>query len=148
MERRESARPETNGAAWTPRQARLAAALAAGLSVKAAAARCKIGLRTAFTYQADPAFRAEVARLRDDVLARTIGRLTRGSTTAARALLVLVRSEDETVRLRAALGILDRLITTREHGELSARIAALEEKSRAHRIKTQPARNGRRRLER
>jgi hypothetical protein len=139
----ESAR---SGEDWTPRQARLAAALASGLSVKAAAKRTGISLRTAFTYRNDPAFLAYVARLRDEVLARTIGLLCRGSTKAARALLALVRSQDETVRLRAALGVLDKLIGIREHGELASRLAELERRSCGHRKPHQPTRNGRRRL--
>jgi hypothetical protein len=67
-----------------------------------------------------------VAGFRDQILAETIGRLTQAASRAASVLEALLGSESDQVRLRAALGVIDVMIRTREHGELAARVAELE----------------------
>jgi len=78
------------------------AALATGLSVKAAAEATGLAERTAYRRWAQPEVRREVAALRAVVLQEAIGRLTAGSTRAAEVVLELLESEDEKVRLAAA----------------------------------------------
>ena len=67
-----------------------------------------------------------VGGLRDRILAETIGRLTQAATRAASVLEGLLEAENEGVRLRAATAIIDTMVKTREHGELSARVTELE----------------------
>jgi hypothetical protein len=78
------------------------AALATGLSVKAAAEATGLAERTAYRRWAQPEVRREVAALRAVVLQEAIGRLTAGSIRAAQVVLELLESEDEKVRLAAA----------------------------------------------
>ena len=78
------------------------AALATGLSVKAAAEATGMAERTAYRRWAQPEVRREVAALRAVVLQEAIGRITAGTTRAAQVVLELLESEDEKVRLAAA----------------------------------------------
>lgn len=78
------------------------AALAGGMSVRAAAEAAGMAERTAYRRWAQPEIRREVAALRAVVLQEALGRLTAGSTRAAEVVLGLLESEDEKVRLAAA----------------------------------------------
>jgi hypothetical protein len=136
MKRQQSA--SSPQSAWSASQTRAAGLLASGLSIKGAALDAQIGLRTLHTWLDDPAYRAFVASIQDQVLAETIGRLVCSATKAAAALDELLLSQTEMVRLRAALGIIDVMIRSREHGTLAARVAELEkrishESQRSHR---------------
>jgi hypothetical protein len=119
--------PEAPGPGpWNARQERVAALLASGSTIRDAAVESGAGERTIHSWLDDPAYRAFVEGLRDRILAETIGRLTRAATRAATVLEGLLEAESEGVRLRAALGLIDTMIKTREHGELSARVTELE----------------------
>jgi hypothetical protein len=111
---------------WNARQERVAALLASGSTIRDAAVESGAGERTIHSWLDDPAYRAFVGGLRDHILAETIGRLTRAATRAATVLEGLLEAESEGVRFRAALGLIDTMIKTREHGELSARVSELE----------------------
>lgn len=78
------------------------AALAGGMSVRAAGEVAGMSERTAYRRWARPEVRREVAALRAVVLQEAVGRLTAGATRAAEVLLELLESEDEKVRLSAA----------------------------------------------
>jgi hypothetical protein len=78
------------------------AALAGGMSVKAAGEAAGMSERTAYRRWARPEVRREVAALRAVVLQEAVGRLTLGTTRAAEVVLGLLDSEDEKVRLAAA----------------------------------------------
>jgi hypothetical protein len=113
---------------WNYRRQRVAVLLASGSSIRAAAAETSTGERTIHGWLDDPAYRAFVASIRDQLLAETIGRLTQSATRAAAVLEALLDSEPEGIRLRAATSILDAMIRTREHGDLAARVAELEQR--------------------
>ena len=111
---------------WSARQERVAALLASGSTIRDAAAELGAGERTVHSWLDDPAYRAFVGGLRDRILTETIGRLTQAATRAATVLEGLLEAQGEGVRLRASLGLIDAMIKTREHGELSARVTELE----------------------
>ncbi len=121
--------PEPDGpesGPWNGRQQRVAVLLASGSTVRDAAAEAGAGERTVHGWLDDPAFRAFVASLRDRILSETIGRLTSATRRAATVWESLLDAESESVRLRAALGLVDVTIRAREHGELAARVAEME----------------------
>lgn len=129
----ESARPEpaANGRAsgeLTPKQEAAALALAAGLTIEAAAKAAKAGGRTVRTWQATvPAFPRRVAELRAEMTSQALGRLIDGMTSAADTLGYLCRKgKSETVRLGAARAVLELGVKLRETVELAECIAALE----------------------
>jgi hypothetical protein len=71
--------------------------------------------------------------LRARCLEEAVGRLTSIATRAAETLAQLLDSESETIKLRAAVSLLEQLIRVREHSEIAARLAALE-----RRVKDEP----------
>ena len=102
-------------------------ALAAGKTVREAAAETGVGERTAHRWLADPQFRAELANARQEMIRQAVGKLADASSAAADELRrLLTDAESDAVRLRAAVAILDGLTKLREHVELADRVAALE----------------------
>ena len=104
----------------------LVAALAAGLSVRAAAQRAGVGETTAYRRLRDPAFRETVDRAKREIISRATARLAAGTTKAADTLRRLLDSGDERVQLAAARWILRLTTHLREHAEMEARIRNLE----------------------
>src|SRR5262249_54528151 len=104
----------------------LAAGLAAGRSVKKAAAAAGMGERTAYRKLKDPAFKALVAELRQRMVSRAVGRLSAGMTQAAGKLLKLLASRDEKVQLAAAKAILEAGPRLRDSEVLAVKVAELE----------------------
>ena len=102
----------------------LAARLAAGLTVRDAAAELGIGEKTAHRRLADPAFRQRIAELRREMTARAIGQLADGMTHAVDELRRLATSANEGIRLRACIALLN-------HGLQAAALADLEERIQA-----------------
>lgn len=110
----------------------VAAALAAGQTVKAAAAAAGISHRTACRRWADPAFRQRVTELRNEMVSRAVGKLADSMGDAADFLRVVIeRAEERTSdRVRAAVAILQEAIKTRDATELEERLSALERATR------------------
>lgn len=104
------------------------AALAAGASVRAAAKQGGISEATAHRRLREPATRKLVEDARAEILARAVAKLTVSSTSAADTLHQLLRSESDFARLAAARSILELGSKLREHEDLAARVAALEER--------------------
>jgi hypothetical protein len=113
-------------AAFTAKQVRTALLLAAGKSIKACAAEAGAGVRTVHRWLEDDDFRAYIAGLRGRLLQEAVGKLADAAGEAVAVLRSLLGDTNPTVRLRAALGILDALVKVRDHAELDERIAALE----------------------
>jgi hypothetical protein len=78
------------------------AALANGLSVKAAGQAAGLSERTSYRRWARPEVRREVAALRAVFLQQAVSRLASGAVRAAEVVLELLESEDEKIRLTAA----------------------------------------------
>ena len=93
-----------------PDQARVVAALATGLSVTAAAARCGIHRATIYNWQKLPAFGAALQTSREQFLAEFQAELSElaGLAIAAIRQILTDPKASPSVRLKAALAVLDR----------------------------------------
>jgi hypothetical protein len=104
-------------------------ALACGATVAQAADKAGTSERTVYRRLADPAFRAELDQLRADMVQRSTGMLTAASLEAIKTVVGLLGpNAPEQVRHSAARTILQYGIRLREHTELQARLASLEER--------------------
>jgi hypothetical protein len=108
------------------RREALALVLAAGGTVRAAAAKAKVSERTARNWLAEDAFRARVEQLRAAILERTMSMTIKASTKAAATLARLLDSKDDRVKLGAARAILEQAVVLREKVSVEQRVAALE----------------------
>jgi hypothetical protein len=104
----------------------LALALAAGLTVEAAARQANVAPRTVYRRLDDPGFLREVDTLRADMVGQALGRLTESMTAAADTLRALLAARGESVRLGAARSILELPLRIREAAELEQRVRDLE----------------------
>jgi hypothetical protein len=123
---------EQPSAPWSPKQERVALLIATGRSIKAAATEADCGERTAHTWLEDPRYRMLVSELRGRMFDEAVGRLAEATNDAVGTLRKLLDDDNSTVRLRAALGILDTAVRMRQYVEFESRLLRLEqEKSRA-----------------
>ena len=111
---------------------RLALLVAGGMSVRQAAAKAGVGLRTAHRWSAeDAAFQLRVAQLRGTLVRRAVGRMSATMNRAAARLRQLVASSDERVALGACRAVLELRTKLHESEELDQRLRALEERAAA-----------------
>jgi hypothetical protein len=113
-------------ATWTAKQEKLALLIAAGATIKGAAADCGIGERTAHIWIRIPGYASLVAELRGRILDEALGKLAGAAVASVETLRALLDDPSASVRLRASQAILDSLIKIREHTELDRRLMALE----------------------
>ena len=106
----------------------LALALASGVTVEEAAKQAGLSVRTAHRRRADPKFALEVGRLRRAALDQSLGLLTAGAVEATATLCALLKDESPTIRLRAAVAVLQACLKLREEVDLEERLAELEAK--------------------
>ena len=105
----------------------LARLVASGESIKAAAESVGCANSTAYRMAAKDDFKQEVGRLRSELVASAMGKLSTACSDAVEVIIDLAQNaEDERVKLRAAVAILDRFAKLSEHHELRERIEALE----------------------
>ena len=109
----------------------LAAALAAGRTVRDAAAEAKVSEKTAYRRNKDPEFRRRVAELRSQMVGEAAGVLADSMKYAAAALRLMVTSTDLNLRHRAARSILEFGIKVAELADLERRVRELEERAAA-----------------
>lgn len=105
-------------------------AYCAGKGVAEAAAVAGISQRQAYRWLHEPAVQDAIREHGRDAVRRTAAVLTLSGRAAAETLVAALEAEHWPVRLRAAELLLDRLLKFREHLDLEARIAALEERLR------------------
>ena len=110
----------------------LAAALAAGQTLREAATAVGVSERTATRRWADSGFRRRVAELRAAAVERATGKMGDGMAEAADVLRKLLVANSETVRLGACRAVLELAVKLREAVDLEIRLAALE--SRVERV--------------
>jgi hypothetical protein len=103
----------------------LATALAAGKTVRDAAAAAGVSERTAYRRQEDEAFLHDVAALRSAMIDTAAGRLADGMAAAADVLRALLTANDDRVRLAAASKLIDSGLKLREVVELEEELAML-----------------------
>ena len=105
----------------------LTLALARGASYSEAAVAAGVGERTVVRRMQNPAFRAEVERVRSAMLGIAMGRLTAAVAGAVDTLADLLHPETlSSVRRGAAHSILGHALRLREHLDHEERLAALE----------------------
>jgi hypothetical protein len=104
----------------------LALALASGTSIQDAAEQAGISRRTVERCLAKPAFRRLVARLRGEMLATALGRLTDNMTRAADTVAALLDAPEPHLRLRAARALMGFALKFRESVDVTDRIHDLE----------------------
>ncbi len=104
-------------------------ALLAEPTVKAAAKRCGLHERTLYGYLNDPAFKAELRRRQDAILASVTASLVGLSGEAVGVLREVLNDPDvaPSVKVRAALGWLQHARDVVELDSLAKRISRLEE---------------------
>ena len=107
--------------------AELLLALACGASVENAAQRAGLSRRTVFRRLAAPAFRAQVAEARAEMVRRAAGMSTAAGLPAIKTLTTLQESAtSEAVRLGAARATIELGCRLRETVEWAERLASLE----------------------
>lgn len=106
----------------------LAAALAAGRSVKDAAAALKVSERTVHRRNTDPAFRARVQALRDQMVSAAAGRLADNLEVSVLILRRLLTNADPHVQHKAAVKIIELGLKVRSEVDLAGRVALLEQR--------------------
>ena len=106
--------------------AELIVALAAGQTIRDAAASASLSERTVARRLQESAFRQEVANTRTLMVSQAVGMLADAASDAVATLRSLLSAESDTARLGAARAILDAGPRLRESEELAARIEAIE----------------------
>ena len=105
----------------------IAAAVAAGSTIKAAAESCGCSERHGYRLSGMPEFRKRVSEIRSQIASEAVGRLTSAATQAVDTLLQLLEaSNNSKTRLDASKAILNALGPVSELGELRARLELLE----------------------
>jgi len=105
----------------------LAAAVAGGSTVKAAAESCGCSERQGYRVSSTPEFKARVSEIRSEMTSAAVGELSAAASEAVATIRGLLGAGYEaSVRLNAAKAILNALGPLSELGELRQRIEALE----------------------
>ncbi len=113
-------------ACFSLKKDRLASLLACGVSIREAAKQTNVGERTIYDWLSDDAFVKLIDRYRARLIDECLGKLSDFATKAATALAELLKSDVESIRLRAAIGVLEQVIRIRETVTMEARLAELE----------------------
>jgi len=112
----------------SPKQTKAIDCLLSASNVTTAAECANVPRRTLYNWLADKTFSTELEKAQRQLISTAARRLAYGLDKAVTTALDLAeKSEDEAVRLRAALAIPGMLRNLREHYELSERIDHLEE---------------------
>lgn len=106
----------------------LAALVASGESVVKAAESAGCANSTAYRLACLPEFKTRVSAIRSELVRQSIGKLSHASSRAVETMTALLGSEEDSVRLRAAVAILDRFSKLSEAVDLRERVEALEGK--------------------
>ena len=101
-------------------------ALLSSGSVDGAAELARVSRTTLFVWMKDPEFIDELTRARGAAFDGGLNTIKGGCEEAARVLLALLKSRNETTRRRAAETILDFALKVHEGRDLEARLKALE----------------------
>lgn len=108
----------------------LAAALAAGQTLRDAATAAGVSERTAARRAADPAFQRRVEALRAELVSAALGRLAALLSDATDALKRAVSCGKVATEVKAATAIFQQLLKVRDQTIPEERLAAIEEQLR------------------
>jgi len=104
----------------------LALALASGSSIGDAAEKFGLSRRTVERWLAKPPFRRLIARLRSEMLASALGRMTGNMSRAADTVASLLEGAEPHIRLRAARALLSLGLRMQDAVDLTERVRELE----------------------
>lgn len=123
----ESAKVSHKEPRLTGRQLAAIARLMAGDNVTRAAEACGIPRRTLTRWLTEDTFTRALEAAQTAAIADSVRHLAGALSEASAAVIRLAReSEDEAIRLRAALAVVSMYRELRDAGDLEARLAALE----------------------
>jgi hypothetical protein len=114
-----------DAASLTRRQQRVLTALLTEPNVRAAAAAAKVPARTLYRWLADPTFRAAYRECSRRLLEDAAGQLRAAAGNAVETLRASLKAGNDSVKVRAAVAILDAAIKV-DLDDLAARVTALE----------------------
>jgi hypothetical protein len=105
-------------------------ALVCGATVENAARKAGVSERTAYRRRNDPKFCQRLAELRLEMIQRTVGMLTGAGLVSVKTLVDLQQdvAVGAAVRRHAARDVLEMGLKLRDHAEVAARLAAVEER--------------------
>ena len=111
------------------RRKRALTALLSTPTIEGAAVKCGLSRRTLFRYLADPVFKAALRRQQDATVAAAVAALSGLAGSAIETLRDTLTDPEATpsVKVRAALGILEARRRIAELADLADRVTALEE---------------------
>lgn len=104
----------------------LAQLMATGENALQASQTLGISQSLAYKLSNSQEFRAEVSTIRTELLRDSMGKLANASTLAVETMVELMNCDNAPVRLRAAVGILERFSRISEDVDLRARVEKLE----------------------
>jgi len=114
------------GEKLTRKQEQALAALLAETTIAAAAERARVGEVTLWRWLKQPDFLAAYRAARREVVEKAVAQLQQSSWAAATTLLKLLASSSDSVRLRAAVAILEHASKGVELIDFEERLSALE----------------------
>lgn len=114
----------------TPKQRQAIAALLSQPTLTAAAKQVGVSREGLYRWLKEPDFADALAAAESEHLQAVQRGLLAASERALIVLGNLLASESESIRLRAALGILEQVIRLREFADFDARLTALEAAAR------------------
>jgi hypothetical protein len=106
----------------------LAAAVAAGRSVKDASVELSILRTTSYRWSASPAFKTKVAEIRAECLSQAVGRISSAAVQAIEVLTELMIDGEQKAadRIAACKALLSSLTALSSLGELRSRLEVIE----------------------
>jgi len=104
----------------------LAAQIAAGKTLRDAAATAGVSEKTAQRRATDPEFRGKVSQLRSGFIGNAAGILADGMTEAANTLRTLLTDPDANIRHKAAVKLIELGLRASELVDLESRVSELE----------------------
>lgn len=110
----------------SPKQLELIELLCRGMTIEGAARTAKVAKSTAFRWLLDPIFKRTLNQTKTEIFDQAIGLLKAAGMTAARELVLLLKSENENTRRLTASAILDINFRIKEQEEIDVRLSALE----------------------
>jgi hypothetical protein len=113
------------GTQFSGKQQRALAALLANPEPSKAARASKIARRTLYTWMRDPAFKAELDRMREEALTAALDKLKAACGGAADELAKLCKDPDHAIRRQACNDVLRSAFRQREL-DVQARLEAIE----------------------
>jgi len=112
----------------TARQVRFLPVLLAKPNYTEACKAGRVSRDTLYEWLKDPAFKAELERRREELVAQGFALLSQNVAKAVETLAGLLDTKDDRLKRLAARDILDQHVKFRELDELTRRIEAIEER--------------------